>query len=439
MISKSISLNSAYWTGLRENSARFLVTTLLALSILFPTVFQLVKAAILLVALVIILSGALINQVPLSRRLYFFSCLYAFVGLTWSFYGEIRSNPGAMSMMTVMVLYPLLIPLCTSLYRERDSGSLYRIFLICAWIIAITDLVYVLAYSTYIGDILQTFYNYLYSDWAVVDTNDVYTKFTLPNISSLIFLIPFFLSSLLFSESRKVKSHSFFIVLLTLPVAALSGRRALLVSMVVGPAIAIIITITRSHSRIKVKRASSWWWWSLIIAIAISIWIYLAVYWVGLAYYTDQINSIFDFKDNQSNLERAYQFHSMMRGIHDAPWFGHGAGAVADYIRSNEMPWAYELYYISIMFQYGIVGFVLYAVGIIFLCWKLISSVREKGRSSFEFCLLSGFIAFLIANATNPYLAKFDYMWIVFIPYAIVNLKLISGNSARSVGLSRAH
>ena len=35
---------------------------------------------------------------------------------------------------------------------------------------------------------------------------------------------------------------------------------------------------------------------------------------------------------------------------------------------------------------------------------------------------MTGLLCFLIASATNPYLARFDAIWIVFWPLAIVNV-----------------
>jgi hypothetical protein len=42
---------------------------------------------------------------------------------------------------------------------------------------------------------------------------------------------------------------------------------------------------------------------------------------------------------------------------------------------------------------------------------------------------LTGMTTFLIANATNPYLEKFDCLWTVFLPLAVVNVSLLKENS----------
>lgn len=39
--------------------------------------------------------------------------------------------------------------------------------------------------------------------------------------------------------------------------------------------------------------------------------------------------------------------------------------------------------------------------------------------------VLTGVSGLLIANATNPYLAKFDFMWVLFLPLAIINRHLL--------------
>lgn len=42
--------------------------------------------------------------------------------------------------------------------------------------------------------------------------------------------------------------------------------------------------------------------------------------------------------------------------------------------------------------------------------------------------VLVGTACFLIANTTNPYLAKFDYIWVVFLPVALINIWLLDKN-----------
>jgi len=45
--------------------------------------------------------------------------------------------------------------------------------------------------------------------------------------------------------------------------------------------------------------------------------------------------------------------------------------------------------------------------------------------------VLAGTSCFLIANATNPYLAKFDYIWVIFLPVALINIWLLDSKQGR--------
>jgi hypothetical protein len=38
-------------------------------------------------------------------------------------------------------------------------------------------------------------------------------------------------------------------------------------------------------------------------------------------------------------------------------------------------------------------------------------------------------VLYLIGNATNPYLEKFDYIWVIFLPVALINFWLLGKNS----------
>ncbi|MDR3453491.1 MAG: O-antigen ligase family protein [Rhodoferax sp.] len=400
------------------------LSVLLVLSIVLPTVLQPIKASILGVVFFAIFGLLISNKLKFSGALYFYSCLFSLVGMIWSIYGELAGNPGAIRVLTVMVVYPFILPLCSVLYKKDHEQSLYNILLISAWLIVILDLSYIMYSVFYPGNILQEFLRNLYADDAVVDNAESYFKFTLPNVSSIIFLLPFFISNLIFRNFKTNQKNILLLIVLMLMVALLSGRRGLLVSMLAGPMMAFILTIGNLKAKFQTRRSFKLWKF-LCVAMIFLLAAYLIVDSIGIQYYADTINSIFDFTNNESNILRAEQFRALLRGFFDAPFFGKGAGAVADVIRSKETPWAYELFYVAAIFQYGLFAFIFYATGIIFIAFYFRNIIKMKSRSSFEFYFLSGFISFFIASATNPYIAKFDYMWVIFIPYAIINLKLI--------------
>ena len=208
-------------------------------------------------------------------------------------------------------------------------------------------------------------------------------------------------------------------VLLLFCLAVFSGRRALLVTMFLGPLIAWILSFKLTRGRIRsltIKIRPLSLLLSFILLICFVVLLLNLVNVVGKSYLVDQLKSIFDFSGNESNVERTLQFHALMQGISESPFFGSGAGAAASYSRSPDQPWAYELFYVSIVFQYGVFGFLVYLIPVLYVVFWLVMRVKNYGRDTFYFCFLSGLISFLISSGTNPYIGKFDYMWVIFIP-----------------------
>jgi O-antigen ligase len=126
-------------------------------------------------------------------------------------------------------------------------------------------------------------------------------------------------------------------------------------------------------------------------------------------------------------VKRSQTFSSVGAGsLLDQPIFGAGLGAsVVGSIRSETMPWSYELSYVALLYQTGIVGFLVYAAAIVWTFWRGIQVIGEGGQpAQIMIPLLVGLCGLLIANGTNPYLGCFDEMWTLFLPLAVINYRL---------------
>lgn len=357
--------------------------------------------------LITLLTGARSCHLRVSTIL--MSIFFSFVGIIWVVYGLSLNNPGALSMLTVMVLYPLLFCFFCGFYYHEASLSLLRLFIFAGWTLFVIDIMVVIDYVYLNFGFYQVMVNIFGDNSVVVDNATRYFKFTIPNITSLIFILPFLISSLIFG---KVYKSRFALLLLLILVAIMSGRRALLVTMIIAPIISVIIT-----SGVWERRVA----WKILSVFTLFISVIVVFYSIHPDYFVEMVSNIFNFSDNKSNLERKYQFDALIDGFMLHPIFGNGAGAVASYIRSDMQPWAYELSYIAFLFQFGILGILSYFIGFVFIITFLIKQVKVKGRDSFEFFYLAGFLSFIMANASNPYLMKFDYMWVIFIPLALYN------------------
>lgn len=395
------------------------IGSLLIFSIVLPTVFVWQKTLLLAGAICCSLQIISCRTVRINWKLALIPVFYAILGLAYSIYGVIVGTPGAIRVLTVMVLYPILLSILAFSYKEEDAIKVFRLIVFATWILVVMDLAYLLS-NIYAPDnyFISTIQD-LYEENAVIDDEQGYFKFTIPNISSLVFLLPFFISAF-FSRSNLIgRVNLSFLIFFMMVLAVASGRRALFVAAIAGPLLAVgtlLFSGYRNHERPKKAPKGGY---VMVFALLLGLIGFLSYSFGFFDFYFDQVNSIFDFELNDSNRERALQFDSLMDGISAAPFFGNGAGAAASYSRSQLQPWAYELSYLALVFQYGILGFLAYFFGIAFLIFNFIKMIGRSGSSGLGYLFFAGFLSFLIANATNPYLGKFDYMWIIFIPYAI--------------------
>ena len=94
----------------------------------------------------------------------------------------------------------------------------------------------------------------------------------------------------------------------------------------------------------------------------------------------------------------------------------------------------YELSYVALLFHTGIVGFAIYAAAVIWIYRMGLRIIRSGDRIGLYMVpALVGTTCFLIANATNPYLEKFDYIWVIFLPVALINYWLLTGDEKSKV------
>lgn len=382
---------------------------LLLVSLALPTALIAIKLA-LVCSLILIYGTDTKRTYALAKPIIGIALLYSMVGILWSIYGLGVGNPGAARVMTVMAVYPILFTGLGAMFDGRRE-ALERIFIYSAFLLIVMDLAYVAWTIVDPANPLAASLVAMYGDWAVVDDNANYLKFTLPNLSTVLFLLPFFIIKYIHSGRRPL--HLFILISL-LVISFLSGRRAIYVSSILAIFVGYLATMGTRPTR---KRRIGWPGWGTIVVILVAI----AFYVYSSEYMKSVIDSIFNFSTDGSNIERRNQLHALWQGFAEMPFFGHGAGAVASYIRSAEQPWSYELFYVSLLFQYGTIGVLIYAGGACWIVSYLIRKVHSGGRDSFEFAYLVGLIAFMIATATNPYLGKFDYMWVLFIPVAMIN------------------
>jgi hypothetical protein len=112
-----------------------------------------------------------------------------------------------------------------------------------------------------------------------------------------------------------------------------------------------------------------------------------------------------------------------MAAFADSHFWGSGFGGLTSVIRSDDRPWTFELTYSRLLFNAGTLG-----IGILLLFFStyLLLTLRKIRRSSsaaIHVSLLTGFLAVLIAAASNPYLSSFDFLFALSIIPLILNTR----------------
>ena len=143
---------------------------------------------------------------------------------------------------------------------------------------------------------------------------------------------------------------------------------------------------------------------------------------------------LYDSKDNLCNsvkiIERSEssdkagaqirnsQIQILIEKISTSPWLGSGLGSIIpNCIRSVEQPWRFEISYLTMAKDIGLLG--VFLMSIVYLRWTL-SVMSSSLDKSVSIPLLGGSLFFIICSVTNPYIMSVENIFVYFIPYILV-------------------
>ncbi|MDH7597617.1 MAG: hypothetical protein QHG98_07785 [Methanothrix sp.] len=407
------------------------------LMLFVPTTYKLLKLILLLIIfLSIIIITLHRGRLPLHYNVLIWTLFVVSIGLIFIILGLFNGAPGALRVATVYVFWPMLFTLLASYAsNNRVIRDLIRILIIAVFAISLYNLSYILFAA---GWLPEAFYISIDQGQAI-GFYEGYIEYNLYNISSLVFLIPFLIAALLIwpKDATPIPRPWIFAALIVgLVVSFLSARRALILIIFMSPIISLLFCSflpqsIRRTTRTQIMRAF------IIVVILLVVFIAWLQYIHNISLMLI-IESIFSTEDI-SNSIRKEQFFALLDAWARSPLLGAGLGAsVPGCIRSEEMPWAYELSYMALLFQTGLLGFFAYAMAVAWIFYMGLAIIRSGDTIGLWMLpTLVGMSCFLIANATNPYLAKFDYMWVIFLPIAFINFWLLNRNEWHKGQLSK--
>ena len=407
----------------------WLGSLLFFLMLFLPAAYQPIKAALLALMLAAITIQALYRgRLTLHRTIVLWTLVSIATGLFFMLRGVMRGTPGAIEVGRVYALWPLVYMILVAGIAATPGAlpSIARVLVVATIAIGVYGASYIFHFVGLLPDALYIGFAQnqrigFYGGWV---------EFNIDSLASLLFLIPFIVSALMtWPKAEALVSRRWLWIALFIGVslAALSARRALLLVIGISPLLALALRQLLPRAEKRSSRALVLHFF-VVGGLALTGLALTLHFLFGLSFgpMTDMFKRGFAFGSYVRGVERRDQFFNLLTGWMQSPILGSGHGGVAPgWARSQETPWAYELSYVALLFHTGLAGFLIYAAGVGWIITMSLRVIRQGNRLGL--CMLSvlvGTVSFLIANAADPYLEKYDYMWVIFLPVAIINIWL---------------
>jgi hypothetical protein len=400
--------------------------------LVFPTAYTSERGFLLIIVIIGLSISSVKNRWFIEKDIFILSLTCIASSLLFFSIGIYNDTPGAISVSTVFIIWPLLYTFIVGGINIVHAFALIKIIILGS--IASSAM----AIFLLIGKILNfnaTLLPIYESQGAVIGLYDGRIEYRLYNMSTVIYSVPFLLAILSsplfkFNFNQSWIKFTWIALFLSLFVLVISGRRAFWVSAFLSPFIVFFFyKVSGSKSKIFSVLLKLFY---LFFPLFIMGSILLEIEFIEI--YNDFIMG-FEFTDqsNYSAYRRNVQLFDLISAWSHSPLMGNGLGATVDINPLNRLqPWAYELSYISLLFQTGIVGLVIYSIAVIWIFYRSIVILKNFPQSHFLIIpAVSGLAIFLLINASNPYLYKFDYLWTLFLPVAIINIILIECKNDR--------
>lgn len=394
----------------------------------FP--FKFIPIKVLLMAFMIFASMNLIGKYknvmhPVTKHWFVIYILY---GIFFSFVGYFVSPEQLSNIVQTLpinifwpILYMLLIPLFSKGYFVVRAINVTLIF--AASFIGFYIL---LGGLSFIG-ILPIPESFFINTVAIEGKYDASIQLADPSVTSLMYLIPYVFSYYILRINEKDSFNRKYVILalaLTTIAMVISGRRALILNTLIAPVLLfLIVRFSKLNSDFKIKLSIYKQTGAMLVLFAITLIALVQFNLLNFDALQENFLQSFDLsktsKDESSEI-RGSQADGLLRSFSENPLFGTGLGTGSKYvIRSSAVAGSYELSYLAILFQSGIVGITIYLGLLLFLIWKMFKLISVEKK--FIIPHLVGAVSFLMANASNPYLGAFDHLWTIFLPMGIIN------------------
>jgi hypothetical protein len=397
--------------------ARLLVGAYIIVSAVAPLLYGQLLIAGLLVALIF----ALVRNPRPPRAALFWVAALVGLGVVGTLVGLLQSDPGAVPNSTIYILEPLLLGVLLPLML-LDGGDVRFLVLVLDGALVGVAVAGVLLYLHLPLDAIAR------PALRVIDLSGGTLRTNYQGYNSFAFLAPYGLARGFISDRGTPTPLARRVVLVSAALSGLilAGRHILYLEV---PAALVYVAIVALRARPRASRvAGSRRPLLRIIAVgAATIGLGAALNGAGVPVASAIGRTLGNVTLSDPTGTLTVEAHFLTNSWLASPIIGQGSGAIVmGYSRSPVSPWQFELTYLSLLMQFGLIG-----VAVLSACtaW-VVHRLGKLGRSlptalAFE----AGFIGVLLASLVDPYLFTSDGIWMFFVPLALAASPVRSASS----------
>lgn len=379
-------------------------SSLMVLALVFPRAYYHVKMPLLFFSLSIALVMLMNEKNKGVHRIFFLPAIYSIIAGYTVLMGILKSNAyeAIYDYVRLNMTYPFLIVLFWYGASKVKSFSFHKTLVFSTYIIFI--LIAMLVISEYFGvDIFGE--EFKKENVFNIGIHSGYIQITAHCIGSMLFISGYLLHCALF---RRGNFKDYIPLLFAMLVVILSSRRVIQLLILMCPLIFLVTCyiLKIKYPTLKIIKIYS--------AISVAGFLLLLIFNnLGLLDFNEAFNRLFYVLQDDDNV-RIEQFSSLLDGFMQNFIFGSGAGGRVSVVRSDDLPWLYELTYMQLLFNNGIIGILFIFSFFMYYIFTLLKNKKEINISDINFnAKFTGVLFLLLGAISNPYLGSFDFMMFV--------------------------
>ena len=370
--------------------------------LLFPNENQELKLLLIILGLI---CAIIKKQIKSNITLLKWSFIYILCNFIPYMIGLIYNNPGVLYYSNTYFVWPILYTLVFFSVDDNFYWLFHKVMVICTWIVVAIGLIAFFYFNVNLV-VDGTF-------WGIKPT--IRPGFPFITISDGCVDSIIFLYSYLIVYSIQNNRYNLTLLVLCFIFIFTTSSRIIYVILFLSVILYLFFEYKVNKNTRNIQKLGT----LMLVVLLCCIIVVIATSYMKLFAITD-ILDFFSEVSEQSDSYRTEQYYALIKGWSAYPLLGNGTGVNAEVVRSTLIPGMYELTYIAILFERGVLGFIVYIGLLLFLSIKSIHLCRCCAvNQRYLFPNLVALNMMLVANITNNYTQCFDYIWMLFILFPL--------------------